>query len=1183
MKNLFPFMKTNKRSMFDGRGVSEEVALQVEREIAEAVADREMQEVTEQTPKTIEELVSATEDAVDHLVSILARNDTALEYLTALSSRAVFYLMQSGEPTPFAFALLKTEAERSVDEVVVVDRVKKILISEINPILYNLRKAILTHNAATQAGKPADELLGQNEGLIQEIKTGDVENQLTTSLFGCLEGLSATEKFVPSEFVVLNPLSLSKTNTDYWDAHASAHQEVAEGSKIEMAELMVRRSMVAVYELDLAASEFDQKGQEQIADQFSLLAQFINDRIDALGSDFKKTSKELSFFNTEEIGMSGEEIVEVLVAAEVVKRQDPLLYARLLGVAPGRQGIEADRSDLFGNIFHIALDKSLRSKKKAKNAEEIAGYKLIVDYLKGLCKKDVEQMVMVNIGEEQLHQLQVRLKTEIEIDSTKQNPVLLVELLGKILGGHSAKTARTFLEGVSEIKEQEAEKISFERELSSIFARAENLEAASSEQLEIHQMIIQLLAKRGEVQRARSLAKKYETEETGLIGTTVSQKSIFDNLEMIVREMPFEMIGEPDHFVNNFTLREEALIASCVADRLMQERDYEGAFHLLRPRYGHGSNEDVSRKVSRRYQAMTRLAYRTADAGLFQESEKAEQEMAKIDATPLHCWKVYFHRVEKALELGMIDEAVDMVRKTQFESGLSYATADKTSLQLVRLGRYEEALEIAKKGYDSTELSVRTDILLKKHKDGENTLEDFTEYVRFCDAEPGDAQIDIYIWRQRIKVEKALEIDSSEELLKRFDHFKRKGEEGERTISVYLSYLEAFYLAGMFGQVNKVHKILKKEFGKLMDAWGGESTMIRAKHEQKDKSRVLFKKISFVYVKLQMRSELVSIAHFGDNRKGIYKSTGTASHARKDRLNNRLRFVVSSFIKEKNLEDAAQVLKSMDDIRDKEFATKDLVKAYLASGRMEEAWKLSDKESNYSEDAQIRTAIIKGLIDEFTGEDAVYEYNQMHSWAQFVPDLQKADIYQYYMEKIDSGHWVLMEEIMEIDYKSFKKKIFELLEKYEESGRLDEKGFGKMFPDWVLQNVLGEKHAVSIEVWLHIAIAAKRRGGQEKRLQKIMRKVERQYRRRQKKYLDVERQEVLEEIALTYAQIGNLKKAFETVEKLKVEEVVMGMEGDESTVNLKEVGVSRLLCIRLRKQIVSIFTERYQSADGIVR
>jgi hypothetical protein len=220
-----------------------------ELDVEQMAVARLEQENTEQAPANAEQLIESTEHAVDTLASRLAKNAEAHDLLTMLSEQVLFYLEnEEGEPTPFALLLFKPEEELSVDEIASQARVKKMIVSELNPLLYQIRYSIELYNAMTQAGDSAAEQLdfGEGEALVAHLSTGKAESQTTTTLFGFLEGLSAHQENTPRQVVLVNPRSRSQKNTEYWKEQMAAKREATEEKHTDYAELLADRSARSV-------------------------------------------------------------------------------------------------------------------------------------------------------------------------------------------------------------------------------------------------------------------------------------------------------------------------------------------------------------------------------------------------------------------------------------------------------------------------------------------------------------------------------------------------------------------------------------------------------------------------------------------------------------------------------------------------------------------------------------------------------------------------------------------------------------------------------------------------------------------------------------------------------------------------------------------------------------------------
>jgi len=389
-----------------------------------AATERAAREKVEVAPKDAKYLIEATESAVDSLLSRLSRNSIAVDYLTEISARVQRCLLgEDEEPSPFAKALVKRDDNETVLEI------EKQFVSEINPLLCGLRRAIVEHNAMTQAGASADTLLENEGGLINLLKTGKAGQQKTTSLFGFLEGLSDSVEFAQKQIVVVNPLGESKENKKYWQERMSAWSEVVGREQKNYAELIARRSESAVFELDTAAEEAEAKGDTETAAALTTIAQFIEERIDPMRRDFTKTVRRLSFTRARI-----DEAFDLFNAAEVVKHKNPALYARLLGVAQGRDSSETERSDLFGNIFHIAFYRTLHERGQAKNPAAVVARQVLRERLKGLTEIDATLLPLQHVNPEQMAAMQAELKTEITKAPAEQNSVLITALTSMLIG-----------------------------------------------------------------------------------------------------------------------------------------------------------------------------------------------------------------------------------------------------------------------------------------------------------------------------------------------------------------------------------------------------------------------------------------------------------------------------------------------------------------------------------------------------------------------------------------------------------------------------------------------------------------------------------------------------------------------------------------------------------------------------
>jgi hypothetical protein len=99
-------------------------------------------------------------------------------------------------------------------------------------------------------------------------------------------------------------------------------------------------------------------------------------------------------------------VFNLLNSLETVKRDNPLLFMRMLGVAPSRDGSPAgQRSDLYGTVFDYAIHRSQDIARSAVSP----GYQVFRDRIEGLTQLRREQVPLLYINDAQLAQLETYL------------------------------------------------------------------------------------------------------------------------------------------------------------------------------------------------------------------------------------------------------------------------------------------------------------------------------------------------------------------------------------------------------------------------------------------------------------------------------------------------------------------------------------------------------------------------------------------------------------------------------------------------------------------------------------------------------------------------------------------------------------------------------------------------------
>jgi hypothetical protein len=416
--------------------------------------ERMVEEKKERPPKTADELIEATEQAVEDLQLRFANNPLAYECLNTLNARVLSFLItEQGEPSVFAQALV-AEAELTIDQESSVERIKRVFIGEVNPLLYQVRQAIIEKNALTQAGRSAKEILHlhKDDGVLEYLKKGNAENQSVTTLFGLIEGCKDTEEYVMREIVLIDPVSKMYDNVSYWQEQMLARQEVTGQEQTDYAELIASRNQRVIYDLDLLADVAQAQGDARLVGACQAVAFYLEGAAKLLVEDFASSKRSLSFYN-----LDADDVLELLNACECVKQARPDMWARILGVAPGRGDSKAGRSDYFGNALQIALVNTQRQTKKKRSARHVVGRQVMQERIKGLTELDTKKLPLVRVNTEQFEEMQLTLKQELSYEAAEQNQFLLVSLVERITTSSSSAELINMLSERSAEDEETAE------------------------------------------------------------------------------------------------------------------------------------------------------------------------------------------------------------------------------------------------------------------------------------------------------------------------------------------------------------------------------------------------------------------------------------------------------------------------------------------------------------------------------------------------------------------------------------------------------------------------------------------------------------------------------------------------------------------------------------------------------
>lgn len=411
----------------------------------EEAADRLALEQRPEAPDSAEKLVAATFDSVEKVqsklmeVAVLQKSrknyDHAFQLTLIIEQRVRRYLCeeQSNKPSPNALSLMHAETPD-------YQEIRYYIISELNPLLHELAQAV-------KKLQPVPKDIATEQGLLLELSVGTIKGQATHSLFSMLEGISAAEPHMPRRIIVEDPLSNDAENKKYWTERGKCHEvygkTTAEG-------IIAVRSMTAAYELDDYAKQAEQSHQRKLAEAYKTLSTYIEEQTQSLNEDFGRTAIHLNFAHGQ-----ADDIFAVLNAAEIIKVNNPQLYARLLGIAPSYgPTTEAQRSDLFGNAFQIAVYRSQHlSLMKEDTIDTLAGRQVLRERIKGLTDFDAHQLPLQHINMRQMRELKNRVVAESAAE--EKNPILIRMLLMMAAKGSTEYALQNLLDSVSLVERDE--------------------------------------------------------------------------------------------------------------------------------------------------------------------------------------------------------------------------------------------------------------------------------------------------------------------------------------------------------------------------------------------------------------------------------------------------------------------------------------------------------------------------------------------------------------------------------------------------------------------------------------------------------------------------------------------------------------------------------------------------------
>lgn len=298
--------------------------------------------------------------------------------------------------TPTKYAELLVQALHSPDSLSPTLRrglaeISSTVISEITPILrelhsYLAQDTVAPYLSAMQAGD-----LATPQGLLRFLRIGRLDDHDTYSFFGALDHLSLRVKDFPVFDLKDRPLAnrllvqdpLGKSSESYWKEKKRFYKQVY-NRDMSGPDLIVHRSTSAAWELanqqvgrlenqasvlhlqlETEADKDKHAELEKRLEDTQLLQQSYADLATWIWDQAKGMEGMSEARLADHVAIltftwgNSEEIFKIFNALEAVKQHNSEFYARLLGIRPGMTSKQSMRSDLFGNVLHIAFARSL--------------------------------------------------------------------------------------------------------------------------------------------------------------------------------------------------------------------------------------------------------------------------------------------------------------------------------------------------------------------------------------------------------------------------------------------------------------------------------------------------------------------------------------------------------------------------------------------------------------------------------------------------------------------------------------------------------------------------------------------------------------------------------------------------------------------------------------------------------
>lgn len=433
------------------KAAAQPVGLDVEKEARQKLE----KEQSPENPQSASQLIQASQKAVHELQIKFARSEPDLQNRLIDFERIINrYLEIDNQPSEYSRVLVASINKEQVSQPDqrAVRELSTRLTADINHLLHQILSDIRQDKAIPDKLKQdfhtgAD--LTTPEGLQKAISSFEIASQRIKNIFSLLEGVSPEKIDLPREIVVEDPLH--RSNLQYWkDRYWGERQFKKDISPFEM---IAKRSGAAAGSLEMAADQISdiekiikkhEQGQdlteqeEEVVREFNAcqtLANWITTQTQLLKNsgtpeEFAYRKNKLDFIHGR-----ADQIFDVFNAAEVIKKSNPELFARLLGVAPQYGSAEAKRSDLFGNVFQIAVARSQQLKLKKGDP----GMQVLKQRIEKLTQLDQQQRLLLQLNEGQMKQLERLFQNGDDIEDKNMKTTMAMVIVAHLAGEYSLR------------------------------------------------------------------------------------------------------------------------------------------------------------------------------------------------------------------------------------------------------------------------------------------------------------------------------------------------------------------------------------------------------------------------------------------------------------------------------------------------------------------------------------------------------------------------------------------------------------------------------------------------------------------------------------------------------------------------------------------------------------------------